>query len=222
MSLVCRCMLLLTVSTAAPSVRANVLVIDDFTQGPWTTTLSLQHSFSHEWLNLDKRHCLFGYRRALVQIVSNPNQTTLTYSMGNHEQKLSSPVPIAWMNTLTFENISQPIDLQAVDRFMLDFYSEGGSPIPDVMTLKVRDSWFRSDAVSFFGRIGGVYFDKKKFNPNIDWAHINLLELRQNFESLPNPTLYSATNFYATLKPGVAPPASRIDPLDTDKLSISP
>lgn len=212
MRLLGRCLVLFTVSTAASSVRANVLIIDDFTQGPWTTTLSLQQSFDHEWLNLDRRHCLFGYRLALVQIVSNPNHTTLTYSMGGHEQKLSSPVPIAWLNTLTYQNDAQPVDLRAVDRFMLDFYAENGSPIPDVMTLKVTDTWFRSSAIGFNGRLGGVYFDKKNFNPNIDWQHIRFMELRQHFGQMPNPTLYSATNFYATLKPGLGGPGSKVFP----------
>ena len=192
----------------------KTMVLDDFTSDMWSVTLQFGASISNNWFNLDRRHCIFGERQSWTDINTNPNHTTLTISIGNHEQRLSSPLQVGWHHEIQYgNNGTTDVDLSCVDRFMVDFTTDPPGTGPDSMTLSVHDKFFRSGTVGMNGRIGGVYFRKSNFPANIDWKHITYVSLLQNFNSLPNPTLYSVTNFYATIKPGVAPPAGRIDPL---------
>lgn len=180
----------------------KILVLDDFTVTPWTVTLQFGQSASNDWLGLDKRHCIFGERQVNMAINDNPNQTTLTYALGSYEQKLSSPLPVAWHYSLEYGNHQTAVvDLSAVDRFFLDLYAVGGSYIPDSLQLSVTDWSNRSGTVGWNGRIGGVYFDKKNFPSTIDWHRIRYLKVLQDFHHLPNPTTYSATRFYAMVNP---------------------
>ena len=75
--------LLLCAFVLAPPQVPKPLVLDDFTAGPWTWTLKQLNQVDHIWPNLDKRHCLFGNRAVFLAINSNPNNTTLTFSLGN-------------------------------------------------------------------------------------------------------------------------------------------
>ena len=197
------------------SAWPSKLILDDFTAGPWSWTLQFGQSKGKQWFGLDKRHCYFGERLTFTDIVSNPNQTTLTVSIGNHAQRLESPLPVAYSHYVEYGTGGTVlVDLSAVDRFMLDMYAEGGSYLPDTMALSVTDTSNKSGTISWNIRPGGVYFRKSNFPANIDWKHIRYLKLQQDFDSLPNPTIYCATNFYATLKPGAVAPGFSVDPFE--------
>ncbi len=193
---------------------ANVLILDDFTVTPWSVTLYNGQGASHDWQGLDKRHCFFGERQVNMTINYNPNHTSLTYSLGNHEQKFTSPLQVAWSYSLEYGNdFTTNVDLSFVDKFMLDFNTIPVGYGPDEMTLSVADWSGKGGTVGWNIRPGGVYFRKSYFPQGIDWHHIRQVTLRQDFDLLPNPTTYSATNFYATLKPGALPPASGVFPV---------
>lgn len=197
----------------AQNTDPKTMVIDDFTAGPWTWTLFFGQSIANDWLGLDKRHCVFGERQVNMSINNNPNQTSLTYSIGSKEQKFTSPLQVAWRYSLEYGNHqTASVNFSSVDRFMLDMYAVGGSYLPDSMVLSVTDWNNKSGTIGWNLRGGGVYFDKANFPSNIDWTRIRYLKLLQNFQSLPNPTTYCASKFYATLRRGTVFPGEEIDP----------
>ena len=190
------------------------ITVDDFTAGPWEWTLFFGQSKSNNWFGLDQRHCIFGERQVFIDINSNPNNTSLTFSLGNHEQKFTSPLPVMWHYYLEFgNNGTADVDFSGVDQFLLDFYTIPSGTGPDSMTLTVHDSAFHYGTIGWNIRPGGVYFKKSNFQQGIDWKHITYMKLLQDFPALPNPTTYSVTNFYARTKPGLIGPGSSADPL---------
>ncbi len=180
--------------------------LDDFLVGAYTVVLTGGGTDNHGFSGLDKRHCVFGQRRTLVDINSNPNHTTLTLSVGNHEQRFDSPKQIAWEYWLQYGyDGPMSVDLSCVDRFMFDCQN-----IPDIPVLTVQDAQGKSGGNGgALGHSKGIYFNKSAFTGNVDWKHIVFLEYKQDFHSFPNPLTYSVSRFYARLRPGDLPPAIR-------------
>jgi len=188
----------------APGVKYWTL--DDFTVGEYQITLVGGQTDNHGFSGLDKRHCVFGQRRTYVDINSNPNHTTLTLSVGNHEQRFDSPKQVAWEFWLQYGyDGPMSVDLSSVDRFIFDC-----DQIPDVPVLTVRDATGKSGGNG--GPLlmpGGIYFRKQAFTGSVDWKHIVFMEYKQDFANMPNPLHYSVSHFYARLKPGAVLPAIR-------------
>ena len=164
---------------------------------------------AHNWYGLTKEQCLFPNRGSNFQVNSNPNQTAVTFTIGDGHQKFESPLPIAWRFTMDYYFDPGSVDLSAVDLFLLDFLTLPPAKLPDELYLYAYDTAFRGGAVGWHIRNNGVYFRKSEFTGSFDWKHIRGLSLRQNFSTLPNPTTYDVYRFYATLKPVAAPPAPR-------------
>lgn len=184
--------------------------IDRFDTPPYQLMLAKRQSGGHEWFGLPRSGCLFPRRAVNAHVGPYGDGSTLTLTIGNHEQKISTNGQLAWTYSLqenTDGNLS--IDFSAVDNFLVDMYAIGGSYLPDAMTLSVHDNSFHGGTAGWNGRIGGVLFRKSSFPQGIDWRHITSVTLRQDFDSLPNPITYSVTRFYASLKPEVLPPAPR-------------
>ncbi|MBS1716082.1 MAG: hypothetical protein JST30_17275 [Armatimonadetes bacterium] len=190
---------------AVPGLKEWTL--DDFTVGPYTITLAGGGTDNHGFSGLDRRHCVFGQRRTYVDINSNPNHTTLTLSVGNHEQRFDSPRQVAWGYDLQYGyDGPMSIDLSSVDRFLFDC-----DQIPDTPIINVRDAQGKSGGNGGWLLMpGGIYFRRQAFTGNVDWKHIVFLQYKQDFSSFPNPLSYSVTKFYARLQPGAIPPAARV------------
>ena len=164
---------------------------------------------AHNWYGLTKEQCLFPNRGSNFSVNSNPNNTALTFTLGDGHQKFESPLPIAWHFTMDYYFDPGSVDLSAVDLFMVDFQTVPSGRIPDVPFLYAYDTAYKGGYATWHPRIGGMYFRKSEFPGGIDWRHIRALSFRQDFSAFPNPTTYDVSRFYATLKPVAVPPAPR-------------
>lgn len=194
-----------------PAAQAvKTLTIDDFTQGAYSATVLLENGNFHDSGGLQRPHCLFTHRAVNFYINSNPNNTSLTLNIGGGEQKLSSPLQVCWhMSSGYYSEPGAPaVDLSTADKFFWDFHTVPGARLPDLMGVLFEDKWGHSGSTgNWLIRIGGVYFRKSDFSGNLDWKNITHAQLQQDFHALPNPTTYSMTRFYATLKPQSLPPS---------------
>lgn len=178
----------------------KTLTIDDYTVGAYTKTLYFGQSDLHVVTGLDKRHCLFGDRQTYVDITANPNQTTLSFSLGGHSQAFTSPMQVDWQYTAAYGYYtSGTVDLSGVDKFIAD-----ANKVPDLVSVLVNDvHGVTGSTGNWLLRGGGYYFRKTDFSQFsiVDWKHIKSIEFRQNFPNLPNPLNYSVTRFYVSLAP---------------------
>ena len=165
---------------------------------------------NHAWYGLSKAQCLFPFRGTNLQVISNPNKTTLTFTIGDGHQRFESPMPIAWAFTMDYSfNNGGSVDFSAVDLFMVDYLTLPPGKLPDIPRLYAYDTAYRGGSVGWHIKIGGIYFRRSEFSGDIDWRHIRALSFRQDFSTFPNPTTYDVYRFYATLKPVAVPPAPR-------------
>lgn len=191
---------------------SKTLTIDDFTEGGYTTTVNLENGNSHDSGGLGKPHCLFTHRGINFHINSNPNNTTLTITVGNGEQKLSSPLPVTWHLYAGYYSDPgvAPVDLSSVDKFFWDFHTFPGGKLPDLMSILVMDRYGKTGSTgNWLIRPGGVYFRRSDFSNNgvIDWKNITHVQLQQDFDTFPKPTTYALTRFYASVKPVASAPS---------------
>jgi len=181
--------------------------LDDFTTGEFSVTLVGGQQDDREFSGLDRAHCAFGQRRTRVDISSNPNQATLVFSIGNHEQRFESDKQVAWRYWLRY-GYAEPmdIDLSAVQSFFFDSQS-----YPDLIEMYVRDKWGKG---SYNGgwllHPKGVYYRRSAFSQAVDWKHIVVLEYQQSFASFPNPLYYTVSRFYASVVPGAIAPGTKL------------
>ncbi|MBS1716078.1 MAG: hypothetical protein JST30_17255 [Armatimonadetes bacterium] len=181
--------------------------LDDFTTGEFSVTLVGGQQDDREFAGLDRAHCAFGQRRTFLDISSNPNHATLVFAVGNHEQRFDSDKQVAWHYWLRYGDVeSMDIDLSNIQRFYFDC-----EKYPDITEMYVRDkSGKDAGNGGWLLQPHGVYFNRSAFAGSVDWKHIVFLQYQQSFSSFPNPLFYTVTRFYATVTPGVSPPASRI------------
>lgn len=206
---------LLALALLAPQIAPGVKywTLDDFTVGPYTKTLTGTNSDYKAIFGLDKSHCVFGQRRTGFGINYNPNQTSLTLEVGGGIHRLSSPLQVSWNAYIEYGGDGTVLlDLSAVDTFFVDFTTFPAGKLPDLMGIHVFDI-YGHDAQNLFwlGAPKGLRFRKSDFSGSVDWKKITIFKFRENFDSLPNPTSYTVTRLYASLKPGAGPPAQYVE-----------
>lgn len=199
---------LLAAALLVPQASVKYWTLDDFTVAPFSVTLVGGQQDDRSYLNLPLTHCAFGQRRTRIDLVSNPLQATVVYSIGDHMQTVTATnEAVSWNQWLMFgDSGTMDIDLSSVDRFFLDC-----DQFPDLAQIYVRDKWGKDAANGgWLLKPGGFYFQKVAFAGSVDWKHIVYLQYNQRFLPSPNPQSYTVTRFYASLKPGSSPPASKV------------
>jgi len=204
------------VALAPQGVKVKYVTLDDFRVGPYTKTLYMGSDY-HSVFNLDKRHCIFGQRRTHLSVLGNDNNVPMTLDVGDGEQRLSAPGTVGWTFYVEYGGAgygSFEVDLSSIDTFFVDYYTVPANKIADVWRLYFMDKEGQGSSNGSFhgGNPKGILFRKSEFSGNVDWKHITSFRFRQDFDQYPNPTTYSVTNLYASLKPGASPPARLVSP----------
>ena len=188
--------------------------LDDFSVGPYTKTLTMGSDYKAIF-GLDKRHCIFGQRRTHMSVHGNDDGLPLTLSVGGGEQKLSTPGQMTWAFYVEYGGDgSFELDLSTIDTFRVDYFTVPANKIADTWRLYLMDKNGQGAGNGSFhgGNPKGILFRRSEFSGNADWKHIVYFQFQQDFFQWPNPTTYSVTRLYATIKPGAAPPARLVPP----------
>jgi hypothetical protein len=200
-------LLFAAVGALNPAVlEGKTIELDRFQTPLYSESFTKGQSGGHEWFDLPRSQCLFP-RRAVNVHVGNTSNGTLTLSIGNHEQKVTTTASMAWTHSLQVNTDGiQSVDLSFADKFMVDFYTEPFGKLPDTALMYVGDVYGHSASAGWTIRNGGILFKKVDFAGTVNWKRLTYLKFRQDFDALPNPTTYSVTRFYVTLKPKSLPP----------------
>jgi hypothetical protein len=200
--------LAVAVLALAPAPQLLKQVDVDRFNTPYTVGVTGIFGDVHDWYGLTRDQCLFYRRGTYLVVNANPNNTVLTFQIGNGQMTFTSPKQIFWeFHLYYFTKDGTTMDLSRVKRFYVDV-----DHIPDIAAMYAYDKWYNSGGASPLGQLHGIYFNKSSFGTNLDWKNIYNIEFQLDFSSMPNPLSVNYSRIYLTLEPGLSGPGSKVQP----------
>ncbi|MBS1712695.1 MAG: hypothetical protein JST30_00010 [Armatimonadetes bacterium] len=184
--------------------------IDRFDTPLYQESFTKNQSGGNEWFDLPRSQCLFPRRAAQVQVGSFTNGGTLTLSIGNRKQMVTTTAEMTWTYYLQVNCslVSPPVNLSNVACFWVDYFTVSAGRTADVFAITVRDKFGQSAGNAYWqGQPRGILFKRSDFQGVVDWTRVTAITFRQDFDAFPNPTTYCVTRFYVNIEPRAVPPA---------------
>jgi len=195
-------------AVASPS-HAYVL-IDDFTGGDYTTTVTHGADF-HFVDGLDKAHTAWGNRQTMLDVVANPRDTPITLSVGGGQMTTTIPPGTGGMSTrlrLDWGLGNQPldIDLSNETEIWVDLKVENpDGRFASIWSVRAINADGTSGSNGgWLWRPEGIRFKLSGFTGHVDWSAVRYLSFTTDFDPPRYPERYTVTRIYAVPEPHAA------------------